>query len=322
MSITLTPSVTIPETRAYIAFKKTWLCSEKQSSDSQDCFFNLFNCDMPIPQFVDILDPQDKFKNDFFSFIDIVQTAQTIELEMEDVNTNVITVITASNVGTFRDIGSYSLAPKVWSFVFDWIKVQALLGFGEYVFRATIKSSVGTTVAIKTSPCFALMPFDCDDAHKTVRFETLQTGHIHNGFDYRGVNFQTTTGLTATQVEGWKQQIRWYGSFVPIVPDEEDDFHQDSNRVEQQVQQKITGKYKLDLQYIRSEFGIQLTNDNFLADQILISDYNYSNYEFYRDRDVRKVSTDELDKFQMQKNITMSWTFKDTDEGTVKRKFG
>lgn len=322
MSILLTPSVTISEPRDFFAMQQTWLCSEKKSIDSQDCFFNLFNCDRPIPQFIDIIDPQDKFKNDFFSFIDIVQTGQTIDLEMEDVNSGVITAITALNVGTFRDLGAYSLAPKVWSFVFDWNKVHGLLGFGEYVFRATIKSALGSTIAVDTSPCFALMPFDCDDAHGTVRFETLQTGHIHNGFDYRGINFQTTTGLTATQVEGWKQQIRWYGTFIPIVPDEEDDFHQTSNRIEEQVQQKITEKYKLDLQYIRSEFGVQLTKDNFLADQILITDYNLSNYEFYRDRDVRKVSTDELDKFQMQKNITMSWTFKDRDEGTVKRRFG
>lgn len=322
MSIILTPGVSIPETRDYFALEQSFLCSKKTSIDSQECFFPLFNCNMPMPQFIDLVDPLDKHKNDFYSDIDQVQTAQTITLELEDVNTGVLTAVTAVNIGTFKDLGDYSNRPKVWSIVIDWNKVHALLGFGEYRLLATTKSAVGTTVSVKPSPCFALMPFDCEEAHGTVKIESLQTGHIHNGFDYRGITFESTTGILATQIFGWVRQMRWYGSFVPDIPDEEEDWSQNSNRVEKQIQQKITDKFKLQLKFIRSEFGVLLTKDSFLSDSVLISDYNLANYEAYRDREVRKISTDELNKIPMQKNINMSWTFKEVDEGTMKRIHG
>jgi len=298
MAIIIVPTPSL-QSREYLHVTKKVNCSNTTTSESEECFFSLFNCDTPMIQFIDLLDPSDKFKNDFFSFIRQLQVGQTIEVELIDAVTDIVLANIIDNTyGDLTAIGGYPKRLLVWSFVVSWQKVQALEGFGKYKFNFIIKNSAGNIISEKESICFSLQPFDCDEAHGTVRIETLQTGFIQNGFDYRDIT--TTKTFTAggfghvVTVEGWSQQIRWYGRFFPDLPDEEDDFIQDSERIERQIQQKVTNKYKLNLRKLRSNIGVTLTNDNFLADQILISDYNLESYEFYRNREVRKISTDDI----------------------------
>ena len=62
MSIILTPVVPSLETRAFIAFEGTFLCTKKSTTESEDCVFDLLNCDNPVPQFIDLTDIGDVFK--------------------------------------------------------------------------------------------------------------------------------------------------------------------------------------------------------------------------------------------------------------------
>lgn len=323
MSVLITPSVSTLEDRAYLAGKRTEIRALAQSvTDSTACSFDLFNCCWPIPAFADQDDPTDYDKNDSFFHIFERNPTQTATITITNNTTGESQVMTDDTFGEFFDFGTWSLRPDVSGFEIKWVNVANEMTFGNYTVKVEIFNPGPTLYRTDLNLCFELMPFSCDAAHGTVRIETNQTGYIHNGFDYRFISYQFSTGGFNVSLAGWKQQIRWYGILYPDQPDEESDFIQMSNRFSTQIQQKITNKYKLELHRLRSDFGDHLLNDNFLATQVFISDYNLNNYDVYRKKYLRKVSTDEVRVNRMDSGVNVTLTFKSVDEGTVKRVFG
>ena len=320
--IVLTPAVPFLEARAYLSTRKEFLCTLNPIQTGNECFFGLFNCARPIPQFIDLTDPDNDEHNDFHRFTFSASTGYTIDAVLVNTITGVETPIVDNTYGILRDIGQIPLRLEVWDFITDWNAIQAGLGFGCYHFEFTLKNGSGSTIEEKKSPCFRLMQFDCDDAHQTVRIETKQTGYIVNGFDYRDIDTIEKVGAFFQTVKGYFQQIRWYGIMQIDLPEEESDVYQDSNRIERQIQQKVTEKWKLRLYGLRAEIGQPIIKDMFLADEVFLSDYNMSNYQQYRKVPVRKMSTDEITWNRLNRNINIEWTFKSTNEGTVKRIFG
>lgn len=321
MAVLITPAVSVLEERAYLAGKRMSIQARPHPViDSASCGFDLFNCDWPIPAFADLADTTDDFKNDFFSFLVEKETAQTATITIENCNTEEINEITDNTYGEFYDFGDFSERPLVSVVYIDWVTVAGLMGFGKYKLKAEIYNGL-TLISTPLDLCFDLTPFTCNSAHGTVRFETVQSGYIHNGIDYRGLFFQPSSSIMRPRT-GMKQQIRWYGRMYQDIPDEESDFIQMSNRKEVQIQQKLTDKYKIELFRLRSDFGKHLTNDNFLATEIYVSDFNLNNYEVYRNKALRKVSTDSIGLNRMNAGINPVFTFKEIDEGTVKRVWG
>lgn len=320
MGIVIYPSVPNLEDRVYLAFKRTNVMTRTHKLiDASACGFDLMNCKLPIPQFVDVNDTDDKYKNDSYHFLVEKETGQTVVITLTNNSTDEATTITDDSYGQFFDFGSYSQQPLVAGVIIDWCLVQAEFGFGCYNIKVEIFNEDEVLSETPIDICFDVRPFSCASAHGTIRFETIQTGYIHNGFDYRGIYFTGSTGKT---VLGWKQQIRWYGIMLPDIPDEESDYITMSTRKESQIQEKITGKYKIELYRVQSAFGKHLTNDNFLATQLYVSDYNLNNYEVYRDKHLRKVKTDNLTANKLNSGVNLSFTFKEVDEGTVKRVYG
>lgn len=321
MGIVLTPDTPNLETRVYLAGKRTGIVARSHKIiDAGACGFDLFNCKLPIPQFADLADPTDEFKNDFFAILVEKETGQTAVITIENCNTQESNVITDDTYGEYYGFGDFSERPLASVVYIDWATVADLMGFGSY----TIKAEIFNGSELDSTPfslCFNLRPFNCDTAHGTIRFETLQSGYIHNGIDYRGLTYLASSSILRPR-SGMKQQIRWYGIMLPDKPDEESDFIQMSNRKEAQIQQKVTDKYKIELHRVHSAFGKHLTNDNFLANEIYVSDYNLNNYEVYRNKFLRKVSTDEVGSKKLNPNINFTFTFKEVDEGTVKRVYG
>jgi len=320
MSITLGPAVSTLEVRAYFGMKKKFPTILRPILSSEECFFNQFNNEVTMPQFIDLLDVTDKFKNDFAPFIREVSSDYQFFVSFENISTGLGDTITDNTYGALRDFGDYPLRPDVWSFVVDWHKIHAVFGFGLYKFTFVIKTFGGQTIQTTESVCYRLMPFDCDLAHGTVRIETDHTNYIINGFDYR--NLSSPSSLTATVGNKWVQQIRWYGRLFKELPDEENDFFLDSKRREQPIQQKYVEKFKLILKRLPVSVGNPIEKDRFFADVVKISDYNLNNYEFYRDKLLRKVSTDEIQSSKLNGKIALTWTLKETDESTVARKYG
>lgn len=318
MAIVITPALSILEVRAYLAGKRTSIAAKSDDGlDASACSFDLYNCRWPIPQFVDVNNTGDKFKNDFFSFLLDIDEDQTLSAVLTNQNTTESQEITDNTLGEFYDLGDFALRPLVTGAQIQWYKVVQQMGYGKY--KLDIQILNGDAVFASKSFCFDVRRFDCDAAHGTIRFETIQTGYIHNGFDYRNI---FTRGGDGRNVQGWKQQIRWYGIMMPDKPDEESDFIQMRTRKETQIQQKISDKYKIELHRVHDGFGKHLTNDNFLSTKILVSDYNMNNYQVYRDKELRKVSTDEVGVQRLNSGINLTFTFKEVDEGTLKRVYG
>lgn len=325
MGIVITPSVSNLETRVYLAGKRLEIQARAHPIiDASACNFDLFNCCWPIPQFADLSDTTDKYKNDSFYHIFERDPGQTSVTTITNNSTEQSVTFTDDTYGKFYDFGTWVDRPDVSGWEIKWFKVAQLLGFGSYTVTQQIYDGTPTLIATKLDLCFELIPFSCDAAHGTIRFETNQTGYIHNGFDYRDLDTVVTANGSEMLLSssGWIQQIRWYGIMYPDIPDEQSDFIQMSERVETQIQQKKTDKYKIELHLLRSDFGNHLLNDNFLATEIYVSDFNLNNFEVYRDKFLRKVSTDQMGVNRMNTGVNVTLTFKEMDEGTVKRVYG
>ena len=327
MGVVISPSPSVLEDRAYLSFKREAIaCRSHNIIDSSSCDIDLYNCCYAIPQFVDTADPTDEFKNDVFTFIFETDGTQATEGTITNNITGEVINITDSTYGHLYEFGDFSLRPNVAGFRIDWKLIVAEYGFGKYTVLEQIFDVVDEVNVLNRTvinQCFEVMPFSCESAHRTVRIETIQTGYIHNGFDYRDLFTNVeSSGSMARSVSGWMQQIRLYGRLYQDVPDEENDFIQMSDRIETPIQQKLTDKYKLELYDLRSEFGDHLMNDNFMATQILFSDFNLNAYKVYRNVPLRKSSTDERGEVRLNKGINPVFTFKSTDEGTLKRIYG
>ena len=321
MGIVLTPSVSTLETQAYIAFRKEFEIIAHAVDSTANCIVDLFNCERPMPQFIDLVDPDDNDINDFKTFVYDVGSGGTITSVLKDCKTDTEVNITDNTFGFLTDLGGFPLRLLTWGFRVDWHSVHGTFGFGEFIFTNTVKDSAGVA---QLEECFRfkLMPFNCDLAHGTIRFETHQIGHIHNGFDYRNLFVTTLQGGLPQLTKGWKDQIRWYGRMWLDNPNEENDFFQTSNRINEPIQQKETDNFKVLLKFIRQNWGEYLRKDLFLAHEILISDYNQSGYRTYRNQRAWKASTDNIDEKKLQTGINLEFTFTENDEGTVNREHG
>lgn len=280
---------------------------------SAPCVFELFNCCRPMKQFIDLTDLTDLHKNDFQYFQYTRPEVWSIEATIENIHTGVSHVVTADNVGGLID-GSVD-RPDSWRLTVDWKKVYDLFGgFGWYKLTFVFKDSKDTPRSTVVSPCYQVLQFSCDMAHNTVRIDAEQHGgYIFNGTDFEGMKTPTSSGFA------WKTSTRWYGRMKPITPERESDYNQTSDRIEDQIQEKVTPRYELMLYNLPSTIGNQLYFEELLGDVIKVTDYNYSNYEAYRGVAVRVVSDDAIDWNKMQHTVKATWTLKSTDEGTIKR---
>jgi len=139
------------------------------------------------------------------------------------------------------------------------------------------------------SVCFQLMPYSCDNAHRTIRIETQQRGYFEGGFDYTGLTVAGTTsgGLTEVQqVDFWSQQIRLWGKFVREGRDLNIDNIVTEERGQEMVQTQTIKRYSLKLDTIQTSISNPLIDDMLLAPNVKISDYNINNIEVYRNERV------------------------------------
>lgn len=302
----------------YMAISRTDnVAVESPISTPDYCLFNLFNCCKPIKQFIDLTDVSDEFKNDYLTFYFEVRT------ETDDVVATITNIDTGESqslddtVGILRDLGDFSLRPKVWLFTVDWHEVYALYGFGNYKFNFSLEDAARNEYYSEESSCYRLLQYDCELAHNTVRIESQQTGYIFNGFDFQGLS--TTNPITNSKYFGVRQQIRFYGRLKPIQYGRESDYITTTGRMEEKVQEKVVPRYELLIYDIDVEIGNKLFLDQLIANQIYVSDYNQSNYDAYRNVLVRVESDDALDWTKLHRRVTGRWTLKSTDEGTINR---
>jgi hypothetical protein len=209
--IVLTPAASFLDTRRYMHISDQFTAVKTDVQFGSACYFDMFNCCRAIPQFIDLNELDDPYKNDYFTFIFQLSFGYTMTATITNETSGVSNTITDNTYGSLSDLGFFPDRPLVWGFKTDWYKIYQEMGFGTYSFNFVIKNASGTTLEDKDSPCFKLMQWTCELAHGTIRIETLQTGYIYNGFDYQDLFTVTSTSSLPQLTKGWKQQIRWYG---------------------------------------------------------------------------------------------------------------
>jgi hypothetical protein len=169
----------------------------------------------------------------------------------------------------------------------------------------SVSNATPTLIFTKDYPKFKLMPYSCANAHGTVRVESFNSGYIEGGFDYRNMIILNPypTGVSIKGIEGWIQQIRYYGKLsISAIPVETDNIF-DGYRNLKQVQTQIKNEYNLRIDFIKTDLSEQIIYDNLLADYILLNDYNANNVKDYREVKVSLLSVDPPESFKNRTNL-------------------
>jgi len=279
MAVRVNPIVPSLNTREYLATIRTVGATKQDAIVGGDCCFCFPNCDWCLPAIANLTNPTDSYTNDKKDFIIKVATNSTVVgtlIKIAPDGTETPTVIVDDTYGDFSDVGV--LKADVWGFLLDWFKVAFDLGFGKYKFNITVENSSATETFNEDSVCFRLMPYSCQNAHRTVRIETAQNGYFEGGFDYTGISAEVLLANGKIEVvNGWAQQIRLWGRFfregynytVDNIPLE--------GRGQEQVQAQTIRRYSLLLDTIENKVSFPVITDLLLAPDVNISDYNIEN---------------------------------------------
>ncbi len=295
-AIKVNPAVTDLNTREYLATIRTVSSTKADAIIGGDCCFCFPNCDWCMPAIANLTNPTDGYTNDKKEFILQVALNSTVVgtlIKIAPDGTETPTVIVDNTYGQFFALGV--LRANVWGFILDWYKVANTLGFGKYKFNRTVENSSATETFNEDSVCFQLMPYNCDNAHRTVRIETEQFGYFEGGFDYTGIqpSIPLAGGLQAVQQgAGWPQQIRLYGRFFREGYDYTVDNIVLEGRGQEQVQAQTIRRYSLLLDTIENKLSYPLITDMLLAPDVRISDYNIENSSGLIDR--RRVTMTDI----------------------------
>jgi len=321
MAVTLLPTVSTLETRAFFHTKSQATAVKNLKASNVDCLCLPLNCEIPMPQFINRADQGNKDENDLHTFIDELIDNATIEITVTNLSTDTSTLIINDDYGNFFELGDFLGRPRVYALRVDWNKVFDQDGFGVYRFNFTVKNSSGTIISNEDSMCFKLQPFDCEAAAGTVRIEANQTGKIVGGFDYTGINTEFTDGISAFQQKGWTQQIRWWGRFFHETPLTEVDLVDNNEYGKDQVQQLTVRRFNLRLDFTRIELSKPMIEDHFMANTITISDYGIGQHDIIMNE---RVVLDEISDFPdeaFNKDITFNAKFSEYRQNKLKRNF-
>lgn len=317
MAIILSPTTPNTETRSYFATKAQSTAVRRLVITPPGCFCMPLNCDIPMPQFINRLNKTNTYENDFHSFIFELPPDTFMVCTITNLDNDTEFTITNDDFGSYFNVGDFTARPLVWALIVDWNKVFDQFGvYGKYRFNFQVRNIAPVTIFEQDSMCFDLKPWDCEDAHGTVRIETTQNGHIFDGFDYQDIIPPEARG------GGWRQQIRWYGRLTEDTPETQVDYIDSTNYEKNQIQQLIVRKYNLRLDMIGIDLTKPILNDYFMANKILFTDYNADSHEDLRNKRVILEEIGDFDYTPRQKRIvSFNSKFAEYKQGKIKRNF-
>jgi hypothetical protein len=320
--IRILPDVSSLNTQEYFGTFQEFNTVKLSSGVLGECFKCLGACKKDIPVFADPGNPNDKYTNDFTSFIFDVPLGGVVEAKLIRVlpnGTEVESPIIDDTYGTFYATGVVRL--NTWAFILDWYKVQNVIAFGRYKINVVVKNFAANVLSDETTPCFRFLPYNCESTNRTVRITTEQKGYIENGFDYSNLSFAipSANGLGLTLKETWPQQIRWYGDFWETSQTLLVDNIVDTSRNSQQVQRQIINNYNLRLEHIGANVSDRFFNDNMLANEIFIDDYQTNAVKRYENVQVSPLEIADRKRFKGSQNEIFEVTFEQYQKATLKR---
>ena len=243
------------------------------------------------------------YQNDKNSFLfQKLVVADTVIIELYK-NNILLTLITDNTLGEYYN--GFAAQPLYVGFVADWQKISATYGTGLYQIKAQTVI-IGVTALFK-SQLFRLRNYSDEIADKSVRFEVRQNGNIiGNSLDFTDLN--------------WWWYYRVKGRLIKESPEIEQDHYIASNYEKKQIQDKLIRNWKLETHLIPSHLGNLLTEDNVLANEFLITDYNLMNSEIYRRKSL-VVDNIEVNNKNNNRKVQINIGFKDKIDNLVKRNF-
>lgn len=265
-----------------------------------------YECEYYNLVFADAL-TDDEFKNDKTSFL-IGLTSDSSTLEIRLIGENGTDVLISDN--TFGDylakgtIDNTENQLNYVGFIADWKKIFDAFGTSIYYF--TFKENVFGKDYENESVKYQLAVYSDERAFKTLRLKFIQNGIIENGLDYTGLN--------------WNTEVRIEGSLKFIAPTLTLDNYQNSNRKFLQIQDKTVRNYEIETGLIPSSIGNLFTKDGVLANDILITNYDWFAYEKYVDFNILITEiSDFKGNYKLNSLASFIFTAEERTQDNVKR---
>lgn len=244
------------------------------------------------------------YKKDFSDFLfRKIGTSDTIAIELykgcdkvADLNSNVL--------GTFYN--GFTAQPDYVGYLVDWSLVFNLFGGGKYQIKAQL-SILGVSSTFE-SRLFRLYKYTPEIAHRTVKIESYQTGNIiASEFDYRDL-----------LPDGWYSSTRIKGTFRKTGYPINTDKYYPTTYVNTQNREQVIPEYALVTEYVPITIGNIIGEQQILANEIFITDYNLNSTFAYRGVPVTptEISLTPLDS---SKGDIYEITFQDRTQNIIKR---
>jgi hypothetical protein len=264
-----------------------------------------YECDYVNNVFADPLNTTE-YRNDKSSFL-IALSSSSATLEINILKNGVPFLVNDDSYGQYFPKGTFNNTDNQINyvgFVADWLKIYNTLGFGEYVFQ--FKESVFNREFITESFKFKLSLFNEIQANKTLKFKFIQNGIIEDGLDYTGLN--------------WSTELRVKAKLKYLAPTLTVDNYQTSQRVVSQIQDKTIKNFEVETELIPSVVGDLFTESGVIANDVLITNYDFFAYKSFTDLNVIFTEiSDFKGNYRTNSKASFIFTLEERKQDTVKR---
>ena len=183
----------------------------------------------------------------------------------------------------------------------------SLHGAGKYQIKAD-QVIIGTASTFE-SQVFRLYPYTEELANGTIRLDTVQNGNIEaSEFDYTGMD--------------WAQSMRILGRFGNKAQTYTTDRYFGSDLRLNQIQDTVINTYTLQTELIPNFIHGLITEDNLLANEIIVIDYNLFNFgDLYREYVLYTEEYSDSQYFSKSRKGRFEFKLTDKQQNIRKRNF-
>ena len=235
------------------------------------------------------------YKNDKTSLLfRKLASTDTVSIHLKNDLLNLDVTITDDTLGTYYS--SFTSQPLQIGFICDWQKVLTTHGIGVYYFEIS-KIILGESEVI-TSVNYSLQEYSDELANGTVRIDSYQDGNIKN----------TNVIFKGLIPGGWFNSVRIQGRLMNKTPN----FTQDNyyNQVDKlvQIRDTVQNEWLIETGLLRIEVADLLLENMFLANKIVVSDFNV--YSEAQIKEIELAFNGLQEKKSFERNINSLYKFK------------
>ncbi len=212
------------------------------------------------------------------------------------------TTLTDSTYGTFYDFGdlTYSYYKGI---IIQWKLLADVYGNGMY--QIIVDRTFGGVTTSKTSHDYRVMPYSAEAAHGTIKIESYQNGnYILSDYSFRDMR--------------WFQSVRIYGRVIGPKPSLESTVYVNSQREHDQIFDKVTNEYDIELGILPNFVSNEITYNQALANEIYVTDYNKYSFNIVRRLPIKLKSFAETEYFDRTRRVAAVLKVTDRIDGIIK----